>query len=56
MLDNPGYRESWERKCKFYESIGFVKGENLFITRDHEDGSIHSNEIKEVIDELKDLI
>ena len=56
MLDNPGYRESWERKCEFYESIGFVKGKNLFTTRDHEDGSIHSNEIKEVIDELKDLI
>ena len=43
---------------KFYRTpiIGFIKGENLFITRDHEDGSIHSNEIKEVIDELKDLI
>ena len=30
MLDNPVYMVSWERKLSFYESIGYVEGNNLF--------------------------
>ena len=56
MLDNPAYRTSWERKLAFYESIGFVEGENLFTTRDHEDGSIHTDEIEKVIEQIEELI
>lgn len=56
LLDNPSYRKSWERKLSFYNTIGFVEGENLFTTRDHEGGSIDSNEIKEVVDKIKELV
>ena len=56
MLDNPAYRASWERKLAFYESIGFIEGENLFTTRDHEDGSIHTDEIEEIIEQIEELI
>ena len=56
MLDNPAYRASWERKLSFYESIGFVEGENLFTTRDHEDGSIHTDEIEAIIEQIEELI
>lgn len=56
LLDNPSYKESWKKKLDFYTSIGFVEGENLFTTRDHEGGSINSNEIKEVVDRIKELV
>lgn len=56
MLDNPAYKDSWKRKLEFYNSIGFIEGNNLFTTRDHEDGSIHSDEIKIIIDEIEKLI
>lgn len=56
LLDNPSYKASWEKKLEFYKSIGFVEGENLFTTRDHEGGSIDSNEIKEVVDRIKELV
>lgn len=56
MLDVPAYRQAWEKKKSFYESIGFIEGENLFTTRDHEDGSFNSQEIIEVIEQIKKLI
>ena len=56
MLDNPAYKESWERKLAFYKSIGYEEGKNLFTTRDHENGSIDSTEIVKVIDKLQELI
>ena len=56
LLNNPAYRESWERKLAFYKSIGYVEGVNLFTTRDHENGSIDSLEIAEVIKKLEELI
>lgn len=54
LLNNPLYRASWEEKLSFYKSIGFVEGENLFTTRDHENGGIDSNEIKEVVEKIKE--
>lgn len=56
LLDNPSYKASWRRKLDFYNSIGFVEGENLFTTCDHEGGSIDSNEIKAVVDKIKELV
>jgi hypothetical protein len=56
LLDNPSYRASWEKKLAFYNSIGYVEGENLLTTRDHEGGSIDSNEIKEVVDKVKEMV
>ena len=55
LLDNPAYRASWERKLEFYNSIGFFEGDNLFTTRDHEGGSIDSNEIQEVVNKIREL-
>lgn len=56
MLDNPAYRESWEKKRDFYKSIGYIEGVNLFTTVDHENGSIDSTEIAAIVDKLEDLI
>ena len=56
MLTVPEYKVSWEKKLKFYNSIGFVEGENLFTTHDHENGSIDSTEIMAVIEKIRDLV
>ena len=56
MLDNPSYRRSWEKKLKFYNEIGFEEGNNLFTTRDHDGGSIDSNEIHEVVEIIKQKV
>ena len=56
LLDNPSYKASWEKKLAFYNSIGFEENVNLFTTRDHEDVSIDSTEIKEVVDKIKELV
>ena len=56
MLDNPAYRASWEKKKKIYKELGYIEGETLFTTRDHENGAFDSTEVTAVIDELVDLI
>ena len=57
MLSNPAYKESWDKKLAFYKSIGFEEGTNLFTTIDHENGSIDSDEIREVLEAvLQDLL
>ena len=56
LLDNPSYKASWNKKLAFYNSIGFFEGVNLFTTCDHEGGSIDSNEIKVVVDKIKELV
>ena len=56
MLDNPAYKASWEKKKTIYKELGFIEGENLFTTRDHENGAIDSTEITAVINELEDLL
>lgn len=56
MLTIPEYKTSWEKKLKFYNSIGFIEGENLFTTHDHENGSIDTTEILKVIEKIKDLV
>lgn len=55
MLGIPEYKASWERKLKFYESIGYTLGENLFTTQDHENGAIMTAEINTVINRIKEL-
>lgn len=56
MLTVPEYKTSWEKKLKFYNSIGFIEGENLFTTHDHENGSIDTTEIMKVIYKIKNLV
>jgi ATP-dependent exoDNAse (exonuclease V), alpha subunit - helicase superfamily I member len=56
MLNVPSYAEAWKRKLEFYKSIGYEEGENIFTTRDDDNGSIDSIAIKKVIDEIEDLI
>lgn len=56
MLSNPAYNESWDKKLAFYKSIGFEEGTNLFTTIDHENGSIDSDEIREVLETIEDLL
>lgn len=56
MLTNPAYKEAWEKKLAFYESIGFHEGENLFTSRDHDNGSIDCDDIKRIISEIEELL
>lgn len=56
MLSNPAYNESWDKKLAFYKFIGFEEGTNLFTTIDHENGSIDSDEIREVLETIEDLL
>ncbi|MDE6084174.1 MAG: AAA family ATPase, partial [Muribaculaceae bacterium] len=49
MLSVPEYRIAWEKKKSEYEKMGFIEGETLFITQDHSDGSIDTNEVIDVI-------
>lgn len=56
MLDNPAYKASWEKKKKIYEELGYIEGENLFTTRDHENGAFDSTEVINIIDNLADLL
>lgn len=56
MLDNPAYKASWEKKKEIYKELGFIDGENLFTTRDHENGAFDTPEVIDVIDELEELL
>lgn len=56
MLGVPEYKESWQRKLKAYESMGYVKDETLFTTKDHDDGSIDTNEVIQVINRIKKIM
>lgn len=56
LLDNPSYKAAWEKKLQFYKSIGFVEGETLFTTQDHEGGSIDSSEIENVVNIISELV
>lgn len=56
MLGLPAYREAWERKLKRYHEMGFEEGETLFITKDNLDGSFNTEEVMDVIKEIKKLM
>lgn len=56
MLNVQSYADAWRRKLEFYKSIGYEEGENLFVTKDDDNGSIDSLAIKKVIDQIKDLV
>lgn len=50
------YRDAWERKLKRYLDMGFEEGETLFVTKDNPDGSFNSEEVMNVINEIKKLM
>lgn len=59
MLKRPSYRRNWEEKLAWYRRNGVLPhgeggGANgtLITTQDHDDGSISSAEIEELVDEL----
>ena len=54
MLGDFGYRKRWEEKKIIYEKHGIVEGDNLIVTKDSLNGAINSEEIKEVIERLKE--
>ena len=56
MLGVPEYKASWERKLKFYKEIGYILGENLFTTCDHENGAIMTEEVEDVIRKIKEQL
>lgn len=49
MMTDLNYRKKWEEKKRFYESNGYIEGENLIVTYDEDNGSINSPIIKEYI-------
>jgi hypothetical protein len=46
MLNDPVYKEEWEKKKKWYEDNGYA--ERLIISKDKPDGGINSKEIEEI--------
>lgn len=56
MLTVPEYKRAWEKKLKVYKELGFVEGETLFTTIDHPNGSIDTQEVLKVIDNIKDML
>ena len=55
MLSREDYRLGWEWKKDWYEKNGFVENENLFTTKDGDDGSLDSTEVKEIAEKIKVL-
>jgi hypothetical protein len=48
MMTKPSYAGAWKWKRDWYLDNGFVEGESLFTTRDGEDGSLNSDDVREV--------
>ena len=49
MMSDEGYRRRWETKRAVYEKHGIIEGENLIVSEDKLDGSIDSQEIRNLI-------
>lgn len=56
MLHKPSYKAEWDKKLIFYQENDFEVDENLFVTRDEENGSIDSERIEEIINVIKEMI
>lgn len=56
MLSREDYRLGWEWKKDWYERNGFVENKNLFTTRDGDDGSLDSSEVKEIAEKINKII
>jgi len=56
MMSRPDYRKGWEWKKDWYYKNGYIEGKNLFTTQESEDGGLKSNEIKAVIDKIKNIL
>ena len=51
MMSDEGYRRRWEAKRAVYEKHGIVEGKNLIVSEDKLDGSIDSQEIRNLINQ-----
>lgn len=49
MMSDETYRRRWETKRMIYEKHGIIEGKNLIVSYDKEDGSIDSQEIRNLI-------
>ena len=49
MMSDEGYRRRWEAKREIYEKHDIIEGENLIVSEDKLDGSIDSQEIRNLI-------
>ena len=49
MMSVETYRRRWEAKKNVYEKHGIIEGKNLIVSYDKEDGSIDSQEIRNLI-------
>lgn len=52
MLHDPVYQGKWESKRGWYEANGFVENDNLFVTRDEADGSLDSQQLRRVAEQI----
>jgi predicted nuclease of restriction endonuclease-like RecB superfamily len=59
MMQDPGYKQSWEKKLKWYKAFGILPHEEgvgtegtLIITEDDARGGINSEEIGKLIDKV----
>ena len=56
MMSRPDYRKGWEWKIDWYSKNGFIEGQNLFTTKESDDGGLKSSDIKAVIEHIKRLV
>jgi hypothetical protein len=52
MLHDPEYQAKWESKLGWYKANGFVENDNLFVTRDEADGSLDSQQLRRVAEQI----
>ena len=56
MLNRDDYLRGWEWKQAWYENNGYRLGENLFTTRDDDQGSLDSGPIHETAERIRKLL
>lgn len=56
MLTVPEYEKAWQKKLQMYKDLGYIEGETLFTTRDYPNGSINTEDVIKVIEQLKDIL
>lgn len=56
MLGDYGYRKRWEEKERIYAEHGIYKDDNLLVSKDSLNGAINSNELKAIIDRIKEAL
>lgn len=56
MLSREDYRRGWERRKRDYEAAGLKLGVNLFTSEDDERGGLDATKIRQIAQQVKELV